>query len=130
VETYRGKITYHKVFSKLIQAAIARQTIFYEDEVADIMGLKGKGNYMAKQVGIVLGEISEDEHDQKRPMLSSVAVSKTGKDKGIPSPGFFTLAKQLGKLQNKATDDEKRLFWLNVLESTFRTWAKKDINKR
>ncbi len=121
---YRGKPVYHKVFCRLIQAAAERQTIFYEEEVAAIMGLKGKGNYMAKQAGHILGEISEDEHNQKRPMLSSVAVSKTGKNKGIPSHGFFTLAVNLGKIRAKSTDKEKRLFWLKELEKTYRVWAK------
>jgi hypothetical protein len=124
MKTYRGTTTYHKVFSRLIQAAENRQTIFYE-EVTSIMGLRGKANYMANQAGIILGEISKDEHNQNpsRPMLSSVAVSKTGKDKGIPSKGFFNLAVSLGKLQENAADDEKRLFWLKELEATYTKWA-------
>ena len=119
---YRGTTTYHKVFCRLIQAALARQTIHYED-VAAIMNLQGKGQHMSKETGHILGEISEDEHNQDRPMLSAVVVQKTGKEKGIPGDGFFGLAVDLGKLDPNATDQGKRQFWENELQDTYTQWA-------
>jgi len=119
---YRGTSDYNEVLQRLIQAAREHQLIHYEDEVAVIMGLQGKGNYMAKETGHLLGEISEDEHNQRRPMLSAVVVHKTGKEKGIPGSGFFDLAASLGKLNANATDQEKRQFWENELNQVYTEW--------
>ena len=119
---YRGTTTYHKVFCRLIQTALARQPIHYED-VAAIMNLQGRGQHMSKETGHILGEISEDEHNQGRPMLSAVVVQKTGKEKGIPGDGFFGLAVDLGELGSNATDQGKRQFWENELQETYRQWA-------
>jgi len=49
---------------------------------------------MGKEVGHILAEISEDEAQNGRPMLSAIAVNSTG----VPSFGFFDLAKRLGAL--------------------------------
>jgi len=43
---YRGTTTYHKVFCRLIQAALARQPIHY-GEIAAIMNLQGTGQHMS-----------------------------------------------------------------------------------
>jgi hypothetical protein len=118
---YRGTTTYHKVFCRLIQVALAGQPIFYED-MADIMNLPPTGQYMATETGHMLGEISEDEHNQGRHMLSAVVVQKTGKEKGIPGKGFFTLAVDLRKLGANATDQEKRQFWKNELNQVHAQW--------
>ena len=119
---YRGTTTYHKVFCRLIQAALARQTIHYED-VAAIMNLQGKGQHMSKETGHILGEISEDEHNQDRPMLSAVVVQKTGKEKGIPGDGFFTLACQLNKIEENTTPEQKKDFWRNELNQVYEKWS-------
>ena len=116
---YRGTTTYHKVFCRLIQAAHARQPIHY-GEIAAIMNLQGTGQHMAAETGHILGEISEDEHNQGRHMLSSVVVRQQD---GIPGNGFFVLAVDLNKLDSNATDQEKRQFWENELQETYRQWA-------
>jgi len=120
---YRGTSDYNEVLQRLIQTAREHQLIHYEDEVAVIMGLQGKGNYMAKETGHLLGEISEDEHNQRRPMLSAVVVQKTGKDKGIPGDGFFTLACNLYKLEENTTPEQKKVFWRNELNQVYEEWS-------
>jgi hypothetical protein len=120
---YRGTSDYNEVLQRLIQAAREHQLIYYEEDVATIMGLKGKGNHMANETGHLLGEISEDEHNQGRPMLSSIVVHKAGKDKGIPGNGFFNLAVSLGKLSANATDQERQAFWQNERDAIYREWA-------
>jgi len=120
---YRGTSDYDEVLQRLIQAAREHQLIHYEEDVAVIMGLQGKRNHMSKETGYLLGEISEDEHNQGRPMLSSVVVRKMGKNKGIPGEGFFNLAVSLGKLSANATAQEKEEFWRNELNATYSKWA-------
>jgi len=78
------------VYSRLIDAAVHGRTVFYE-EVAQILGKTQPGHHMGREVGQVLGEISEDEDKEGRPMLRAVAISA----KGYSGEGFFELAKRL-----------------------------------
>ena len=55
---YRGKKEYSLVYTELITAAKYRGTVTYQ-EIAQIMGLPLSGNHMSREVGWVLGEISE-----------------------------------------------------------------------
>ncbi len=75
-------------------------------------------HHMAREVGQVLGEISQAEHTAGRPMLSALAIAP----KGYPSEGFFTLARNLGKYSGR-TPDEERLFWEQERERVYETWA-------
>ena len=94
---YRGTTKYFHVLAELVRAAQYRGITTYQD-VALIMGLPPTGSHMGKEVGWVLGEISEDEVTAGRPMLSSVAVDVRGK----VGEGFFGLARQLGRLTETA----------------------------
>ena len=112
--TYRGTKEYTLIFVELITAAKYRGTITYQ-EIAKIIGLPLQGNLMGSRIGSLLGEISEDEVTHGRPMLSSVAVNT----QRLPGPGFFALAKQLGKI--RVGDDEKK-FWQAECKSVYDTW--------
>ena len=116
---YRGTTTYHLVFSELISAAQHGGVTSYQ-EVASIMGLPMQGNHMAAEVGQMLGEISEDEVAQHRPMLSAVAVNTAGQ----PGSSFFGLAKQMGLLKDES-DAAKRQFWERTKAEAYGAWRKK-----
>lgn len=115
---YRGSKEYLLVYSEMIRAARYRGLITYQD-IAEIMGLPLEGNLMAKETGRMLGEISEDEHAQNRPMLSAVVVSTSG----TPGPGFYALAKQFGKLQAES-EQAHRPFWEKERDSVYAAWKK------
>lgn len=117
-DKYRGKTIYHVVKSELITAARYRGTVTYQ-QIAQLIGLPIAGSHMGKQVGHILGEISEDEHLQGRPMLSAIAVGVSGK----PGEGFYLLARDLGKLENDSAD-EKRRFWENERTAVYKAWQK------
>jgi hypothetical protein len=51
---------------------------------------------MISTVGRLLGEISDDEHDAGRPLLSAIAVDKNS---GLAGRGFFKLVRDM-KLQS------------------------------
>lgn len=91
---YRGTQAYHFVHCRLITAAQRREELRYAD-IVSILGIATTGHHMAREVGQVLGEISEDEHDAGRPMLSALVVSAVTQS---PGSGFYTLARQLGLL--------------------------------
>jgi len=112
---YRGRPEYLLVYAALIEAAKERDFITYS-WVAQTMGLPPRGNYMSREVGQLLGEITQEEHDKGRPMLSALARNATG---GI-GPGFFALARDLGRMQ---ADDDKAAFLAAETEAVYSAWS-------
>lgn len=86
--------------------------------LARLIGIEKSGNHMAKEVGHVLGEISEDEINQRRPMLSAVAVRNSD---GYPGNGFFALARDKNLLAEN-TKQAERAFWENELNAVYQVW--------
>ena len=115
-DKYRGTTKYFHVLAELVQAAQYQGLTTYQD-IAPLMGLPQSGNHMGKEVGLILGEISEDEVRAGRPMLSSVAVGVNGK----VGSGFFELARDLGRLdQNK----DESAFRKEELRATYSAWRR------
>lgn len=108
---YRGTPLHAAVLAELIASASTRSYLPY-DRLASLMRLPKSGEHTARELGIMLGEISEDEVDAGRPMLSAIAVGATGK----PGNGFYTLAFQLGVLRAGA---DEHLFWQQQCEAVF-----------
>ncbi len=117
-DKYRGTQAYLLVYGELIAAAHYRGTVTYQ-EIAQLMGLPLTGSHMGHETGQILGEISDDEHRQGRPMLSAVAVGVSGE----PGVGFFVWAKDHGKLTADSTA-EKRLFWEKEKAAVYETWRR------
>jgi hypothetical protein len=115
-DKYRGTTTYVHVVGELVRAAQYRGFTTYQD-LALIMGLPVRGSHMGAETGQILGEICEDEVIAGRPMLSAVAVGVSGK----PGPGFYELARQLGRL--KSTGDDLA-FWRSELEASYEAWRR------
>ena len=113
---FRGTKEYHLVHHELITAARYRGTVKYQ-EIAKVMGLPMRGNLMGARIGQILGEISQDEVEAGRPMLSAIAVNTRG-DAG---PGFFTLARELQLLTGDSPEDERR-FWEEQRAAVYETW--------
>jgi len=110
---YRGTIEYALVYNELINAARYRGTVTYQ-EIAKLMGIPLTGGYMAKLLGEILGEISEDEVAHGRPMLSAIAVGV----KGLPSEGFYNWAKEIGR----QTTQDNGQFWAEEKKAVYDTW--------
>lgn len=117
---YRGTIEYANVYVEPITSAQYRGHITYQ-EVAAIIGLPNTGSHMGKEVGWMLGEISEDEHANGRPMLSALALSNSGK----PGEGFFGIAATLGLLPEGSSPAEKDSFVKKQQESVYRIWRQR-----
>ena len=81
-----GTKEYLLVYGELITAARFHGVTTYQ-AIAQLMGLPFTGSHMGRELGQILGEITEAELDQGRPMLSALAVSVNG----TPSEGFFKL---------------------------------------
>ncbi|MDL1917533.1 hypothetical protein FBR00_16475 [Anaerolineae bacterium CFX4] len=96
-------VEYHLIYGALIAAARHRGTVTYQ-ELAQTVGLPVTGNYMGRQIGELLGAVSQNEVINGRPMLSAVAVTSSGSAGG----GFFTLARELGLLNSSHEADERK----------------------
>ena len=118
---YRGKKEYFRVKAELIRTAEYKGTITYKD-VAVIMGLPLKGQHMATETGHMLGEISKDEVEFGRPMLSSVVVDVKGKI----GQGYFRLADELKLYYNDESDDE---FWRRQQAAVYKEWKRQPPKK-
>lgn len=117
-DKYRETKEYHLVYGELITAARYRGTVMYQ-ELAQIMGLPLSGNHMQREIGQILGEISEDEHSRGRPMLSAAAVSVSG----MPGGGFFGLANDLGALDDDSPEG-RRQFWESERAALHDVWRR------
>jgi hypothetical protein len=115
-DKYRGTMEYALVKSELIRAARYRGVATYQ-QLALMLGWPLSGNLLGSRIGHLLGEISEDECNSGRPMLSAVAVSSKHK----PSDGFFELAKSLRRLSGRTPQAEAD-FWQSELQECYRTW--------
>ncbi len=113
---YRRSTTYDIVKAELVATARHRGTITYQ-EIAKLVGFPLEGNYMGAEIGRLLGEISEDEHRRRRPMLSAIVVTTSG----MPGPGFFKLARDLAKLRGTKLADQ-RAFWKSEVRAVHSTW--------
>ncbi len=113
---YRGERVYQRVFAELVRAAEYQGVTTYQD-IAVIMGLPLTGNHMQRETGQILGEISEDEVEADRPMLSAVAVGKNGR----PGRGFYACAKGLGLVRTEAEDEA---FWKRQKLALYDVWRR------
>jgi len=115
-DKYRGTPPYFRVMTELVRAAEYGGFTTYQD-IAVIMGLPLRGSHMGREIGHILGEISEDEFAAGRPMLSAIAVNV----RGHAGPGFFELARELGRL---GQGDDETTFWEAERESVYETWRR------
>ena len=113
---YRGTVEYVRVLAELVSTAERCGLTTYQD-IAQLMGLPVHGSYMGRETGLILGEISDDEAEAGRPMLSVVCVSAAGS----PGSGLYGLARQMGRLEEGADEEA---FWRDELKAVYDTWRR------
>jgi len=114
--TYRRTRGYQLVYCKLLGAARDGRRVSYA-EVSDILGSLAADPDMISDANQLLEEMSEDEHEAGRPMLTALVV--TGKS--IPGDVFFSVARRLGRLAS-ADPAEEMKFWMAEERSVYDTW--------
>ena len=98
----------------MIAVARSKSVITYSDLVRKITSciLEPNGAPLAH----MLGEISSEEDEEGRGLLTVVVVHKTGDMK--PGPGFFRLARSRGR---NIVDEEQ--FWIKELRNVYGAWS-------
>jgi len=100
---------------KLVE--VARSGGFIYSQVAELIGIDVENPHFGALVGKVLGELSEDEVANGRPMLSSIVVSK---DTHLPGTGFFGLGEQLRLTE---PDEDEMAFAIRQIKATHAYWS-------
>ena len=114
---YRGTTDYILALGEIVRAAQYEGVTTYQ-QIIRLTSLPRKGQNMAREIGVLLGSISEDEVDAGRPMLSAVAVNA----KGDVGSGFFELAREMGRLGPDADEEE---FLEAEREAVYETWRRR-----
>jgi hypothetical protein len=98
----------------LLRVAKKRTFITYEELMAQMGGRPGRG-----YIGEVLGEVSDSEHGNRRPLLSSLVVNK--KD-GLPGNLYYKLKAFPSSLIN-APRESKIARWQKEYWKTLKKYA-------
>lgn len=96
-------------YNKLKECAKMRQLILY-GELYGLIGLDHRLQSDLHKGSIILTKVNEISMEEASVMITSLA---TMKDTSRPGEGYFTLAKEWGKLKDNAKDEEKEEFWWN-----------------
>ena len=108
------KLAKDEVTDILIETAKVRGMISYSELVNLIKSMRFEAH--DTRLFKLLGEVSSDENAKGRGMLSVVVVHKHGDMQ--PGPGFFGLAKQLGRDTNDKLD-----CWMKELKKVHAHWS-------
>lgn len=104
--------------NSMIARARIRGTIPYSDLIQKINAIQFEIEDIDDRnaLATMLGEISTEEDENGRGMLSVVVVHKQGDMQ--PGPGFFELAEELGK-----DTSDILVCWINELKRVHRKWS-------
>ncbi len=107
--------------AKAILIGVARRKgrIAYSELAAQIQAIKIEAH--DPRMFHLLGEISSEEDRADRGMLTAIVVHKSGDMQ--PGPGFFELAKSLGK-----DTSDLLACWVNEFNRVHNYWANKAKN--
>jgi hypothetical protein len=100
---YYGRPRYDLARAALIMAANSR-TLWTYTCIAELVGLPTVAHQMISTVGRLIGEISDHESEEGRPLLSAIVVDKNS---GLAGPGFFKLVRDRNLLTSTSKAAEK-----------------------
>jgi hypothetical protein len=104
-----------EIHAILVKKAKERAMIAYSDLVAQVRAVSFKAFDM--RLFSILGQISTEEHEQGRPLLSVLVVQKTGDMQ--PGDGFFELAESLGRNTTNLLEA-----WIVEVQKVYQHWNK------
>ena len=108
-----------KIYERLKEVAINGELVTY-GEIAPLAILNMENPDDRNKLAQILGNISNHEHAQGRPMLSAVVVLA---ETGYPGDGFYTLARELG-LHHERKEFEDLDFFVQEMKKVYACWKK------
>jgi len=111
---YHQTKEYFIAYSLMINAARHQGFATYQ-EIAQAVGLPTAGSFMAREIGELIGAVSQNEINLGRPMLSSIVVGINGK----PGKGYYEWAKRLGVIKDGENEEE---FWNSECKKIYEEW--------
>ena len=110
------------ISQKLQEVARTKGLIGYDELNTELeLGLDFSSPSDRALIGKWLGEISENEVEAGRHMLSSLVVHKQGDYFGNPGPGYFEFAKELGV----HTGEDGVRFWAKEVKWLHQYWSER-----
>ncbi|WP_417541490.1 hypothetical protein [Methylophaga thalassica] len=108
------------LYDELVLLARRRDLTFYS-RIAPLVGLSMENEEDRNEIATLLGEIATYEHENKRPMLTSLVIHKWNDNN--PGEGFFSIATEL-ELYSGSRDQLQRVtFWSNQVTAVHNCWA-------
>lgn len=107
-----------EAFNKLQEIAQSKKAeIYYSELTEHIKAIDFKPD--DDSLGVLLGQINEDEKTHGRPMISAVVVHKPSLQYGggLPGPGFFKQAKKF-----KREGDDDVAVWTEEYSDVLKFW--------
>ncbi len=105
------------IYDRLKELARKKDLITY-GEIAPLVDLNMENPDDRNKMATLLGEISTYEHNDGRPMLSSIVVLAESR---VPGEGFFKLARELGIHYGNKEQDNSDFFALES-KKVFNYW--------
>ena len=96
-----------EIYKKLQEVAKSGNVTNYSD-IAPLANLDMSNPDDRNKISVILDEISEKEHEEGRPLLSTVVIHK---DNNMPGKGYFKMAKRIGL----HTGNDDFMFYINEL---------------
>lgn len=106
----------HRPVYEELKRVARRQEITTYSAIAPLAGLDMDSPADRDEIRKILGKISTYEHQHGRPMLTAIVVHKHD---NIPGPGFFELARQLGRLRD---GDDELVFFCHEVARVHAAW--------
>lgn len=107
------------LYDELVRVARNRGLTYYS-RVAPLVGLTMDREEDRDQIARLLGEIARYEHQQGRPMLTSLVIHK-GNDNN-PGEGFYSIATELDIYSGSRDQLERVTFWSNQVTGVHNYW--------
>ena len=99
----------------LVDRAKSQEMITYSDLATRITTVSFDPH--GRPLSDLIGEISKEEDEAGRGMLSAIVIHKDGDN--MPGNGFFEYAKTLGR-----DTSDKIEFWSNEVKTVLKQWSK------
>lgn len=108
------------LYKHLVRLAKNKMIAAYS-EVAPLLNLSMEIEEHREKIAELLGEIAQYEHENNRPMLTSLIVHK-GNDNN-PGEGFFSIATELGYFDGSRESIARLTFWVNQVTQVHNHWS-------